>query len=209
VSAHCSCCDGVKREEIDDMKNLISFLVLLAGVTGALAQGTVTFVNSGQFPTTADRLVYADYLDGRGPVPLVGQNFVAQLYYGADAGSLAPHSAVPSRFRVPTTVIPGTWSGGTRTLEGFTSGQVVTMQVRIWDAGNTSGTPLISWDQASIRKAYGIFTYVVPPLGAPAAQYLMDNLRSFYPPLIVPEPSVIGFGLLGVGALFLLRRRKA
>jgi MYXO-CTERM domain-containing protein len=188
------------------MKDLISFLVLFAGVTGALAQGTVTFVNSGSFPTTADRLVYRS-VPGFDLVPLVGQNYVAQLYYGADASSLAPHSANPSRFRVSTTASPGTWVGGTRTLQGFTSGQVVTMQVRVWDAGNTSGAPLISWDQSACRGASSVFTYVVPLPGAPANQLLMDNLRSFV--VCIPEPSVIGLGVLGVGALFLLRRRKA
>jgi hypothetical protein len=192
------------------MKNLIPFLVLFAGVTVALAQGTVTFVNSGVFPTLADRNVY--YFEGpRFGNPgqlLVGQNHVAQLYYGADASSLAPHSANPSRFRVSTTGSPGTWVGGTRTLQGFTAGQIVTMQVRVWDAGNTSGAPLIPWEQAMIGDASAIFTYVVPPVGAPAAQLLMDNLRSMTVHYI-PEPCVIGFGLLGVGALFLLRRRKA
>jgi hypothetical protein len=189
------------------MKKLIPFLVLLAGVTGALAQGTVTFVNSGSFPTTADRNVYLDRADGSAAVLMVGQNYVAQLYYGADAGSLAAHSAAPSRFRVSTTASPGTWAGGTRTLTGFTSGQTVTMQVRVWDAGNTSGTPLTSWDQASVRNASSIFTYTVPAAGAPANHLLMDNLRAFT--VVVPEPSVIGLGLIGVGALFMLRRRKA
>jgi hypothetical protein len=191
------------------MKKLIPFLVLLVGVTGALAQGTVTFVNSGSFPTTADRLVYLDPDNNPSTAnpPMVGQNYVAQLYYGADAGSLAAHSAAPSRFRVSTTGSPGTWVGGTRTLTGFTSGQTVTMQVRVWDAGNTTGTPLTSWDQARIRNASSIFTYTVPAAGAPANQLLMDELRAFT--VVVPEPSVIGLGLIGVGALFMLRRRKA
>jgi hypothetical protein len=188
------------------MKDLISFLVLFAGVTGALAQGVVTFVNAGSFPTVADRLVYLQN-PGSGPVPLVGQNYVAQLYYGADASSLAPHSATPSRFRVATTVSPGTWIGGTRTLQGFTAGQIVTMQVRVWDAGNTSGTPLVSWEQASVKNAGNIFTYLPPLPSAPPVDGLMDNFRSIT--VVIPEPCVIGFGLLGVGALFLLRRRKA
>jgi MYXO-CTERM domain-containing protein len=193
---------------MDNMKNLIPFLVLFAGVTVALAQGTVTFVNSGSFPTTADRNVYIWLRSPEPPILLVGQNWVAQLYYGSDASSLAPHSANPSRFRVATTASPGTWSGGTRTLQGFTAGQSVSMQVRAWDAGNTSGAPLISWDQSACRGASFVFTYVVPQPGAPANQLLMDNLRSFQV-CPIPEPSVIALGVLGVGALFLLRRRKA
>src|SRR5881397_306890 len=97
------------------MKALFTALILLMATTAALAQVTVTFVNSGSFPTMADRLVY----NGLTGQPLVGTNFVAQLYYGADASSLQPHTAAPSRFRNPTTASPGTWSGGTRTLTGF------------------------------------------------------------------------------------------
>lgn len=176
------------------MKKLIPFLTLLVGTTVALAQGTVTFVNSGSFPTMADRLVYLD--DGSGSaVPIVGTNYAVQLYYGADAASLQAHTAAPSRFRVPTTMSPGTWSGGTRTLTGFVPGSVVTMQIRAFD---TAGGPAVGQSD--------IFTYTVPAVGSPANQFLMDNLRAFT--VVVPEPSVIGLGLLGLGALVWLRRRK-
>ncbi|MCI0748732.1 MAG: PEP-CTERM sorting domain-containing protein [Verrucomicrobia subdivision 3 bacterium] len=178
------------------MKKLIPFLMLMAaGISSALAQGTVTFVNSGNFPTTADRLVYFD--PGTGvAVPLVGTNFVAQLFFGDSATSLQAHTAAPSRFRVPTTLSPGTWSGATRTLTGFGTGSTVVMQVRVWDENNPS-----------IVANSATFNYTVPAPGSPAQQFLMDNFRMFT--YVVPEPSVIGLGLLGAGALFLLRRRKA
>ncbi len=129
---------------------------------------------------------------------------MVQLYYGADAGSLAAHTAAPNRIRGTGTLSPGTWSGGgTRTLTGYSVGAVVTMQIRAWDSG-PNGTE--TWNSASIRGQSSIFTYVVPPAGSPAAQYLMDNLRAFT--IVVPEPSVIGLGVIGIGALVLLRRRK-
>jgi hypothetical protein len=91
------------------MKKLIPFLVLMVGVSGALAQGVVNF-NNNVLAEPPDRTVYG--VDGSA---LVGTNFVAQLYYGTDAGSLVAHTGAASRFRVTTTTQPGTWSGGNRT----------------------------------------------------------------------------------------------
>ena len=183
------------------MKKLIPFLVLLAGATVAMAQGTVNFANNVAFTTTADRLVRN--VDGS---LLVGSDlaqpatFVAQLYYGANAGSLAAHTATPARFR-PGTSGPGIWLGGTRTLTGFAPGTTLTLEVRAWDM-RTGAT----WDAAGLRGQSGTFTYTIPldPLSAPAA-YFMEGMRGFS---LVPEPSVIGLGLIGIGALFMLRRRK-
>jgi hypothetical protein len=179
------------------MKKLIPFVVLLVGVTGALAQ-VVDFNNNRTFTTPGDRLVR----DSDMTTPLVGTNYVAQLYYGADASSLQPVTSTPARFRVETTASPGTWSGGNRTLTGFASGSTVTLVVRAWDAN------LGTFDQARAAGAWGesaAFTYIIPPAGSPPAAFYMENFRGFS---LVPEPSVIGLGLIGVGALVWLRRRK-
>jgi hypothetical protein len=192
------------------MKKLIPFLVLLAGTTLAMAQGTVNFRNSVAFATTttnnapgtpADRLVR-----DAGGNPLVGSalanpaTYVAQLYYGANAGSLAAHTAAPARF-LPTASGAGTWLGQDRTLTGFAPGQTVTMQVVAWDM-RTGAT----YEAAGLRGASRLFTYTVPldPLSPPAA-YFMEGLGGF---TLVPEPSVIGLAMVGAGALFMLRRRK-
>jgi len=184
------------------MKKLIPFLVLLAGATVAMAQGTVNFANSVAFTVdpARDRLVR-----DVGGAPLVGSDlaqpatFVAQLYYGADAGSLAAHTAAPARFR-PGTTGPGIWLGGNRTLTGFAPGQTLTLQIRAWDM-RTGAT----YDVASLRGTSTTFTYQVPAVGSPPASYFMENFSGFS---LIPEPSVIGLGLIGVGALFMLRRRK-
>jgi len=184
------------------MKKLIPFLVLLAGATVAMAQGTVNFANNVAFSTTADRLVR----DTDNTTLLVGSaladapTYVAQLYYGANAGSLTAHTAAPARFR-PGTSGPGIWLGGTRTLTGFAPGTTLTLQVRAWDM-RTGAT----WDAAGIRGESTAFQYTIPldPLSPPGA-YFIEGMRGFS---LVPEPSVIGLGLIGVGALFMLRRRK-
>lgn len=179
------------------MKRLIPLAVLLAGIAGASAQ-TVDFNNFRTYATVADRDVYN--IDGSA---LVGTQFMAQLYYGASASALNAVTTAPSRFRnLPSTdPFAGTWSGGTRTLTGFAAGDVVTLQVRAWD-----GTGGATWDTAGVRGQSTTFTYRIPTGGnPPPTDFYIENLRTFS---LVPEPSVIGLGLIGVGALFMLRRRK-
>jgi len=181
------------------MKKLIPFLVLLAGATVAMAQGTVNFANSVTFATTADRLVRnPDGTPATGSLTTDPPTLVAQLWYGANAGSLTAHTAAPARFRPGST---GLWLGGPRTLTGFAPGTTLTLEVRAWDM-RTGAT----WDVAGIHGESGPFTYTIPldPLSPPAA-YFMEGMRGF---TLVPEPSVIGLGLIGIGALFMLRRRK-
>ena len=72
---------------LQPMKKLIGFLSITCLTTVALAQGTVIFSNNSAFATTADRLVRAP-----GGAPLVGTDFVAQLYYGTQG--TAPGSLV-------------------------------------------------------------------------------------------------------------------
>jgi hypothetical protein len=188
------------------MKKLIPFLVLLAGATVAMAQGTVNFRNNVAFATPAqnppgDRLVRnADGTPVLGSALAQPATFVAQLYYGANAGSLVAHTAAPARF-LPTASGAGTWLGQDRTLTGFAPGTTLTLEIRAWDM-RTGAT----WDVAGIHGESGTFSYTIPldPLSPPAA-YFMEGMRGF---TLVPEPSVIGLGLIGVGALFMLRRRK-
>jgi hypothetical protein len=168
---------------------------------GVYAQGVVDFNNNRVFATTADRLIY-DYPGG---APLVGTNYVAQLYYGTGASSLVPVTSAPARFRVPTTAVPGTWSGGIRTLTGFTAGMTATLQVAVWDSN--AGPTL---EQARALGAFwGLsqtFTYTVPAPGSPPGAYYIENFRAF---MMIPEPSIIGLGVLGALALFVFRRRTS
>ena len=184
------------------MKKLIPMLLLVGGVS-AFAQipNTVNFNNNILSPVP---YVY----DVDGVTRLSGTNMSAQLYYGAagaPADSLIPSTSAPARFRQSTSTSIGTWSGGTRTLTGFNPGDTVTLQVRVWDGnrGNTFETRTGgNFGQSAT------FTYLIPPgpQPIPTTDYYMRNLASI---TLVPEPSVIGLGLVGIGALFMLRRRKA
>ena len=80
--------------------HLTVFCFVLLGTGSALCQGNVVFANNVQFITAADRLVYADAVEG---TKLVGTNYFAQLYYGADTNQLISVTNLPVTFRPPTT----------------------------------------------------------------------------------------------------------
>jgi hypothetical protein len=181
------------------MKTFALILFSLTGAFGALAQ-TVDFNNTRNFPTVADRKVY-DWTFG----PLVGTQFAAQLYYGANAGSLTPVTSNPVRFRnVPSSdPLAGTWSGATRTLTGFNAGDIVTLQVWAWDS--TGGA---TYQTTQFRGQSQTFTYRIPAAGSIPSDYYIDGFRGFTSTFIVPEPSGIGLLAIGAATLFAIRRRK-
>ncbi len=189
--------------------SLISLIASLLLLTAASrGQGTVNFRNTGPFLTEADRLVR----DSAGNL-LVGTNYLAQLYYGAPGSleaQLIPVDDAPTSFRIPTTTSPGTWKGGVRTLNGFLSRDIVSLQVRVWDVAVGS-----SWEQASMAgfgdTQYGvseIFDYMVPdPWDTSNTRGQMDNFRAFS---LVPEPSILTLAVVGAfGLWFFGRRSKA
>ena|SRR5688572_17950602 len=184
-------------------KLLLSLLLPIAMASTCWSQGTVNFANNVAFATQADRLVR----DGITLNPLVGSDlsqpptYVAQLYYGANVGSLQAHTAAPARFR-PGTSGPGIWLGGTRTLTGFAPGTTLTLQVRGWDM-RTGAT----WDAAGIRGESASFQYTIPldPLSPPGA-YFMEGLRGF--PVPIPEPAPILLLGVAIPALWLVMRRR-
>jgi hypothetical protein len=208
------CSKGAISGKLDTLSNSMhrlrlpiqSLLLMVVGLfspTASFAQA-VDFANDRPFLTQADRLVR-----DVSSAPLVGTNYVAQLYYGPEgtpAGSLVPVTSSPAQFRPPTTMKPGTWLGGYRTLQGMAIGQVATLQVRVWD--NTVGA---TWEEALAtgfgQTQYGtsaLFSYEVPLTGPPPLWYI-ENFRGF---TLVPEPSILALGLSGAFIVVLLRRRK-
>jgi hypothetical protein len=182
--------------------NILVQLLLLSAITTVVAQD-VDFANDRPFTIQADRDVY--FSDG---TPVVGTHFLAQLYYGVSANSLDPVLAPPRTFRdVPVTdPLAGTWFYAPRFLPGFSPGNTVILEVRVWD-----GTIAATYEEAAAVNFLGAqhgtsatFTYTIPPIGPPASAWYMENLRSF---TLVPEPPVIGLAILGLGGLWLLKRR--
>ena len=188
------------------MRKIISFCVLLGGALTAFCQGYVTFLNNVAFatpdPTGGNRLVWLDAIGG---TKLIGTQYTAELYYGPDANSLQPLPASLARFRPATTAQPGTWNfaAGSVVLPGVGFGGTTMLQVKVWD--NASGT--VPYEQATgLHNASNVFGYTVPDIcgGVPACTF-MEGLRSF---ALVPEPSAVALGVLGIAGLLLVRRRK-
>src|SRR5207244_12339040 len=133
--------------------------------------------------------------------------YVAELYAGADASSLQPLSFSTSRFRGTTTLNKGKWAttailgpNDPTILPGFVAGQIVTLQVKVWNMD--FGTSFENKTGGNYGQSL-TFTYKVPnPSDSPPTFY-MENLQAF---ALVPEPSAIALGVIGVAGLFLLRR---
>jgi hypothetical protein len=197
------------------MKKLIPLLVLLLGGTSAaLAQGTVLFDNAVLIGHQNVTDPYVLDVDGtRLKNPAGSDTLRVQLLYGPSAGSLTAHTAL-ARFRTSAaTTFAGTWRGLdasddlNRALTGGGVGVPVIMRIRAWDA-TAAG---LGFDAARLAgQKWGesaLFTYT-QRASSPAdpSDVWMVNFEGFS---LVPEPSVIGLAMVGVGALFMLRRRKA
>lgn len=187
------------------MKKLTTLLALLAGVGFAFGQNTVVNFNNNNLTAPPDHLVYLDTVGG---TKLVGTNFYAELFYVNGGGSLTEFAASQSRFRVTTTTSPGTWSGKSVTIPQGGPGIAMQLNVRVWDI-----TKAASYDEAAAAGGQkgrygesGLFNYTQDPaLPAPPDATFMKNLPAF---ALVPEPSAIALGILGVAGLLIIRRRK-
>jgi len=141
---------------------------------------------------------------------LVGTTWVAQLFFASDAGNNSATAAVtgtPAPFRIPTTTQPGVWNGGKRDfVASVAAGTTVSLIVRVW---NTAVGDYAANVAQNIGGQSDPFNYnVAAASNPPPTPNDMVNFQGFgVHTVIVPEPSVIALGVIGVGAL-LLRRRK-
>lgn len=181
------------------MKKLIPLLILTGAISG-FSQGIVQFQNSAVFATVdstgGGRLVYdvGSPLNPATGIPLIGTNYVAELYVGpagANEASLTPVSASISRFRATTTVNKGKWGtttvagpGNVQIPTGFAIGTPITLQVRVWDF--STGATFESASGPTGKS--GLFNFTsADPNGAPNT-WVMEGLQAF---ALVPEPSAI------------------
>jgi hypothetical protein len=200
----------------DFMNKVLVALLLLRSLVNVEAQGTVNFSNlSTARITAADRLVRFDPVTvgtsvpnpfGTNNAPVVGTNFVAQLFYGASTASessLVPVSSAPATFRSSTSPNPGTWFGGQRTLGGFGGGDLETMnlQVRVWDITYAS-----SWDEylshpQGLAGKSSVFSYTI--IGTAPFATDMQNFEGFS--ISIPEP--LPLWLIAAILVLSIRRR--
>jgi hypothetical protein len=151
-----------------------------------------------------------------GPL-LAGTGFTVQLW-GGPAGTAADQLMLAQNGS--TTFRTGGGAGyvvalaNTAVIPGVPSapGVHATLQIRVWD--NLGGT-ITTWAQAidpanSALVAHGASPLFTPDFDLGGGSVLPPNLIGLqsFQLTIVPEPSVIALGALGLGAL-LLRRRKS
>lgn len=198
------------------MKKIVILLSGLLIAKASFGQGTVNFINSSGTAVTnaltmqrvvgGNTFLAALYVLPDGPMP----NTAAFDLAGTQVGTNSPFAAA------------GIYNGGVQTAPsppllpgGGGSGWV---QVRVWEAAfgssylaardNTTmqnGRLAIVGTSNIIRVTFGN-PLSVPP-GAPAT-LINAGIQTFLVSQ-VPEPSTIGLGLLGVGALILLRRKNS
>lgn len=189
-------------------KTLIIGMVTFVAGLSSYGQGTVNFANAGA--SISNVLTMA-------PV-VAGNTFNVALYWLPDQAT-PPTTAdfLPNTVAKTTNFLAaGIVVGGTVRMEGITpAGGFGWFQVRAWETayGSTyedvlrsapqGGRPGLAGTSNIIRVDTGDPTTV--PAGTPGG--LTPALKGFYV-VPVPEPSVIGLGLLGIGALLLLRRRQ-
>lgn len=187
------------------MKKLIVIGMTLACATlGVYAQGTVTFGN-----TTSTLVRYAPGVPGHTneAVP-IGSMRVA-LYWG----TLGSPEANLVQIGAFTGIVgqPGFFFGGNRTTPTNTAaGTQATFQARAWSAAFATYEAAIgSNDPNQFAGKSVVFNSQTGGGGSPPGPPF--NLAPVIPVvsvLQVPEPSVIALGLLGLGSLLLIRRRK-
>jgi len=187
------------------MKKTLLTLALVALTTVAsYAQGTIAFgngtltrvmVNTGsgaaRQATAADNLIIGVFYGPEGTAASALQQAPGTATIGATAGIMAN---APSVFQLP----------------GTEAGQVVSLQIRAWTLdGSLSGeTRVISTFQLGpTGERLGLGPTAGPGYviwqGAAST-----NPQRFTPLIVVPEPSTIALGILGLGSLLLFRRRK-
>jgi len=177
-------------------KTILTATFLIAGAVGLLAQGIVAFDNNPySFDNSIENGGTENYLIQTAPgVPVVNSAWKVQLYENG--------AAVGTPIAFYGDAFPGVWNAsadaggdplnGVRTLASA-RGATSTLQVAVLDA---SGGELA-------RST--AFQYTSPTSLTPApSDLLMKNFRGF----VVPEPSTVALGVLGLGALLLFRRRK-
>jgi len=177
------------------MKKLFCIAATMFLAVGAFAQGQFTLGNSSATAIT-NALT--------GARPNVGDIVVA-LYGNLTLGLGQNDSSLTQVGATAPLSSPGRFSDGARDIGG--AGQVVTLQVRAWSAAYATYNAAVAAGalagKSNVWEEQASFGGANPPNGITGPGQLQPFLVT-----AVPEPSTIALGVLGLGAVAFLRRRK-
>lgn len=162
-----------------------------------LSQGILEFNNDNE------PFVDAPIFDVDGKTPLTGRGFLAELYAAAPGQPLQPVSDSITPFLTGNSA--GYFAALTVAVPGVSAGSTATVQVVAWRASDGATFAAANHFGAHIGES-SVFN--VGPLWSPSwppstFPTPITGLQSFSLQVVVPEPSVFAFGLLG-GALLAL-----
>jgi hypothetical protein len=186
------------------MKKILIVAAMAALVAvNSFGQGSVVFSYAAGTPI---------YLaDGVTRVP-TGSAYQVELVYAPDGTSSTDFATMAVRQGNTANFGPtaGYFSGGGRTVDSITpAGGFGMFQVRAWSSANGTSYNDVKTRGQGFAGQSGILRVDTgnPVIGEAGASLIQAGLTSFnITP--VPEPSAIALGILGVGTLLLLRRRK-
>jgi hypothetical protein len=204
------------------MKKALLALAMVVASASALAQGTIDFINRN-ISTVGDPLVLYNvpiYQMG-GRANLIGAgNLPGGVTLGLFAAGAA-ENATPLFSQVLRTgtasaaqfLVSGATIPTTATIPGTPAGATASLIVRAWQgnggfaAAKAGGLQFGEWTFTSAQLGG------TPPSGGtpnptPGMTGWGPENGSGFELTIVPEPSTIALGVLGVGALFLRRRKQ-
>jgi len=191
------------------MKKLLLTAAAILATLSMYAQGTgrgaVSYNTTG---APNDKRVWVNTTGAVGEGTLASGAAYQTALYWAPSGTTdaSQFTQVGAATGFLTGTSAGTFFGGGRTITGLaTDGPVLAFQSRAWTASSGG-----SWETATERGSGPIFELktknINDPLELTPAVGGAAGWRGYA--IIVPEPSTYALGLLGAGALLMLRRRK-
>jgi hypothetical protein len=196
-------------------KALLAIAAVVASVSAFAADGVIIMKSAGvltssgssyNVPLYQDPTVAGNATTGAGSLPggvtvglfITGQNTPLATAQLATSGNFTPYIFTPPSQNV--------------TVTGFAPGSTAPLTIRAWTTASGS------FDAAKVSGEYGEWSFTSAPLGGtpPGGGLPVTNPTftgwgptdgSGYTLINAPEPTTIALGVLGVGALF-LRRRK-
>jgi PEP-CTERM motif len=186
------------------MKKTLLSLTLLALATFANAQGTVQFSNNAGTRFTIDGVRPLSTSAGG---PAAG-TYSFGVFFGPSADAISDTPAGVLGANTTTGGLISAPNANNFQVPGAAENSTVFMQVRGWSS------TFETWQAAKAAGTYGetaVRQITLGPASGPgtviwgadtAKQFQSMNLT------VVPEPSTIALGVLGLGSLLLFRRRK-